>query len=78
MHSDLLRLIDEVRANKRQPPASGVTRATRLREDLGFASLDLAELTVRIDERFGVDVFADGLVHTVGEVADKIARGGRP
>ncbi|MDP3071638.1 MAG: acyl carrier protein [Opitutaceae bacterium] len=77
MHSDLLRLIDEVRANKKQPPASGVTRATRLREELGFASLDLAELTVRIEERFGVDVFADGLVQTVGELDDKITRAGK-
>lgn len=74
MHSDLLRLIDEVRANKKQPPAVGVTRATRLREDLGFASLDLAELTVRIEERFGVDIFADGLVQSVGEIDDKITR----
>ncbi len=74
MHSDFLRLIDEVRANKKQPPATGVTRSTRLREDLGFASLDLAELTVRIEERFGVDVFANGLVHTLGEIDDKIAQ----
>lgn len=74
MHSDLLRLIDEVRANQKQPPAKGVTRATRLREDLGFESLDLAELTVRIEERFGVDVFAEGLVHTVGEIDDTITR----
>lgn len=78
MHSDLLRLIDEVRANKKQAPAAGVTRATRLREDLGFSSLDLAELTVRIEDRFGVDVFADGLVHTVGAIDDKIAAAGKP
>ena len=75
MDSELIRVIDEVRANKKQPPVIGVSRESRLREDLGFASLDLAELTVRIEERFGVDVFADGLVHTLGEIQDKIARG---
>lgn len=77
MNPDLLSLIDEVRANKKQPPATGVTPATRLREDLGFTSLDLAELTVRIEERFGVDVFADGLVRSVGEIHDKIVARGR-
>ena len=67
-------LINEVRANKQQPPVTQITPASRLREDLDFASLDLAELTVRIEERFGVDVFADGLVQTVGEIQDKIAK----
>lgn len=75
MDSELIRVVDEVRANKKQPPVTGVSRASRLREDCGFSSLDLAELTVRIEERFGVDVFADGLVHTLGEIQEKIARG---
>lgn len=67
-------LINAVRANKQQPPLTNLTASSRLREDLDFASLDLAELTVRIEERFGVDVFADGLVHTVGEIQEKIVR----
>jgi acyl carrier protein len=70
-------LINEVLANKQQPPVTTLTASSRLREDLGFASLDLAELTVRIEERFGVDVFADGLVHTVGEIEAKIAEAKR-
>ena len=45
----------------------------RLREDIGFDSLDLAELTVRIEEAFEVDVFADGLVSTIGEIEAKLA-----
>jgi acyl carrier protein len=47
----------------------------RLREDLGFDSLDLAELTARIDERFHVDVFAEGVVGTVGAIAERLHRG---
>ena len=46
----------------------------RLREDIGFDSMDLAELTVRIEERFGVDVFAEGVVRTWGEVEQRVER----
>jgi acyl carrier protein len=71
---ELIELINEVRANKGQEAARVADGAgdVRLREDLGFDSMDLAELTVRIEERFGVDVFADGVVHTVGEVDARI------
>jgi acyl carrier protein len=71
----LLVIINQVRENKRQPSLPELARDLRLREDIGFESLDLAELTVRLEEAFGVDVFADGLVQTVGEIQDKIARG---
>lgn len=47
---------------------------SRLREDLGFDSLELAVLTVKIEAEFGVDVFADGVVNTVGEIEEKIQR----
>lgn len=70
-------LINEVRANKGQSPIISLASSQRLREDIGFESLDLAEFTVRIEEKFGVDVFADGLVHTVGEIEEKISRAKR-
>ncbi len=44
-----------------------------LRNDLGLDSLDLAELTVRIEAEFDVDIFEDGLVETVGEILEKLA-----
>jgi acyl carrier protein len=75
MNEQLVAVINEVRQNKQQPPLLHMQGAMRLREDIGFESLDLAELTVRIEEKFGVDVFADGLVHTVGEIEAKILRG---
>ncbi len=47
---------------------------TNLRHDLGFDSLDLAELTVRVEDEFGVDIFEDGIVNTVGEILLKIEK----
>lgn len=72
--SKLLSVINQVLENKLRPPVLELHPGLRLREDLGFESLDLAELTVRIEEKFGVDVFADGLVNTVGEIEAKIRK----
>jgi len=71
----LLSSINEVRRNKGLPELKSVESTARLREDLQFDSLDLAELTVRIESWSGVDVFADGLVHTVGEIQEKLNHG---
>jgi acyl carrier protein len=77
MSPSLLAVINEVRANKGHPPLEVLVTSLTWRDDIGFDSLDLAELTVRIEEKFGVDVFADGVVTTVGEVVQKIEKAGR-
>jgi acyl carrier protein len=64
----ILPIINQVLANKRRPQRDHVSPEMRLREELGFDSLDLAELTVRIEEASGVDIFAEGVLRTVGEV----------
>ena len=50
-----------------------LTAETRLREDLAFTSFDLAELTVKIEDEFDVDIFEDGLVNTIGEIYAKLS-----
>lgn len=70
-------VLNDIRSHKgaaREPRFDG---SVRLREDLGFDSIDLAELTARLDHEFGVDVFADGPVETVGEVLAKVERSAR-
>jgi acyl carrier protein len=69
----LLMAVNQVLANKRRPALAELKPETRLREELGFDSLDLAELTVRIEEAFGVDVFATGVVHTIGEIEARLS-----
>jgi acyl carrier protein len=44
----------------------------KFREDLGFDSFDLAQLTVMIEDEFDIDVFEDGIIETVGEIIVKI------
>ena len=68
----LIKIINTVLENKNVSKLNGITESTRLREDIGFDSLDLAELTVRIESEFGVDIFEDGVVLTVGEITIKL------
>lgn len=44
----------------------------KLQQDLQLDSLDLAEMTVRIDAKFGVDVFHHGVVITVQDVLTEL------
>lgn len=43
-----------------------------LRNDLGFDSLKLAQLTVFIEDEFDVDIFENGNISTIGEILIQI------
>ncbi len=49
-----------------------ISAAERLMDDLELDSLDLAELTVRLQAKFGVDVFAKRNLRTVGDVIEEL------
>lgn len=68
----LLEIVNTVRENKSQTPLSELKPEFDLRTDLGFDSLDLAELTVRVEKEFGIDIFADSFVLTVADILSKL------
>lgn len=68
----LAQIVNEIRKNKGLSSDIALEKSMRLREDLGFDSFDLAELTVHVEENFGVDVFESGVVDTIGEVCEKL------
>lgn len=65
-------IINTVLENRDKKNVENINEATHLRNDIGFDSLDLAELTVRIEAEFDVDIFEDGIINTVGEILNKI------
>lgn len=69
----LLEIINSIQKNRGRDLANKLDNAMSLRGDLGFDSLDLAELTVKIEAEWDVDIFEDGLVSTVGEIVEKIS-----
>jgi acyl carrier protein len=68
MEQKLLEIINVVLENNDAPLRESLSDDLDLRNGLGFDSINLAELTVRIEEEFGVDIFQDRYVQTLGEV----------
>lgn len=70
----MLDIVNTVRDNKGLSTLSELKPEYDLRTDLGFDSLDLAELTVRIEKEYDIDIFADGFVLTVADIRSKLER----
>ncbi len=68
----LLNKINQVLVESGREPVNALRDDLRLRKDLGLDSLELAVLTVKIEAATGIDIFANGLVDTVGEVAKRL------
>ena len=72
MEDKILEILNIVLDNQKMEKITYISPDTNLRTDIGFDSLDLAELTVRIESEYGVDIFEDGVVFTVGEIYEKL------
>lgn len=74
MNAKVTEIINGIRVAKGLTPVETLSAETKLREDLSLTSFDLAELTVKIEDEFDVDIFEDGLVNTVGEIIAKLEK----
>ncbi len=73
MEEKLLKIINIILEKNNKELISVLRPDYSLRNDLGFDSLDLAELTVRIEAEFGKDIFEDGIVYKIGEILEKLS-----
>lgn len=64
----LLEIVNTVLSNRNKKNVDALSASMSLKNDLGFDSLDLAELTVRIEAEFDVDIFEEGIVTTIGQI----------
>lgn len=69
---DLLKIINEILEEEGIETVEELTRKLELKDDLKFDSMMLAELTVKIEDETGIDIFEDGVVRTIGEIMDKL------
>ena len=74
MEEKILEIINAIRAAKDLEPIVELQKETRLRDDLSLTSFDLAELTVKIEDEYDIDIFEDGLVTTIGEIYAKLSK----
>ena len=70
---ELAQITNSIRENKGLSSFSQLTPEMKLREDLQFDSLDLAELTAKVEAKTGVDIFASGSALTVADIMEKTA-----
>ncbi|CAM5191560.1 hypothetical protein UACE39S_04433 [Ureibacillus acetophenoni] len=68
----LLAIINEMREEEDKSQFEVLHPSMDLRDDLEMDSLMLAELTVRVEAEFDIDIFEDGLVQTIGEIMKKL------
>ena len=68
----IIEIMNTVLDNRTKEKMTSITPEMHLRNDIGFDSLDLAELTVRIEAEYDIDIFEDGMVNTVGEILGKL------
>ena len=74
MEKQVLSIINDIRKSKNLSVLDALKETDNLRTDLNLTSFDLAELTVRIEDEFGVDIFEEGIVNTIGEIYERLAK----
>lgn len=72
MEEKVLEIINEIREVKGLKALPNINPLDNLRDQLGFTSFDLAELTVKLEDEFDIDIFEEGLVNTIGEVFTRL------
>lgn len=68
----LLSIINTVLENRGKNTVKFISEESSLKSDIGFDSLDLAELTVRIEAEYDIDIFGEAVVSTIGEIMEKL------
>lgn len=68
MEAALFQIINTVLSNNDLKTIDKVDPNLSLQGDLEMDSIILAELTVRIEDEFDVDIFENGMVHTIQDI----------
>ena len=74
MEDKVLNIINEILESKDLNKLNSLSEQLSLRDDLGLSSFDLAELTVKLEDEFDIDIFEDGLVNTIGKIYVKLKK----
>lgn len=72
MKKSLFEIITELQSENGIEVSKEINDNDDLINDLGFDSLDLALLTVMIEEEYGVDIFEKKIVRKVYEIKEQI------
>ena len=65
-------IINEILTDSGRESLDKIEPDQNLMDDIGLDSLDLATLTVKIEQEFEIDIFENGIVSTVKQIIDQI------
>ena len=65
-------IINEILADSGRESLDKIEPDQNLMDDIGLDSLDLATLTVKIEQEFEIDIFENGIISTVKQIIDQI------
>jgi acyl carrier protein len=68
----LLEIINKVLDNNGYDIVTEISDSMNLKNDMGFDSFMLAELTIEIEEVYNIDIFKDSLVFTIADIKNKL------
>lgn len=69
---ELLEIINKVLESNGHNTITELNDDMNLKNDIGYDSFMLAELTVEIEEVYNVDIFKESLVFTIGDIKKKL------
>jgi len=72
MKRTLFEIIKQLQIDSGIEPSPVINDNDDLINDLGFDSLDLAELTVIIEDEYGVDIFEKKIIRKIYEIKQQI------
>jgi acyl carrier protein len=72
MKRTLFEIIKQLQIDSGIEPSTVINDDDDLINDLGFDSLDLAELTVIIEDEYGVDIFEKKIIRKIYEIKQQI------
>ncbi len=73
MKEKVIEIINSIlRENDLEMSVEEINDSTKLTDDLGLDSFNLAQLTVEIESEFEVDIFENGVISTVGEIFNQL------
>ena len=69
MKEKLIEIINDIlNENNIEVSLEEINESTILTTDLGLDSFNLAQLTVEIESEFGIDIFENEVISTVGDI----------
>ena len=69
MKEKVIEIINDIlNENNIEVSLEEINESTILTTDLGLDSFNLAQLTVEIESEFGIDIFENELISTVGDI----------